>query len=298
MSWWLPALQAGSSLIGGAMGASASRRASSEEEQAYQRALAEQRRARDETQRMFAPYQGIYNQALGIGTAPEIDYDAYVRNNPDLMAEYQRTNMRGKGRGQFYSPADYGRYHYETFGRNEGRQVPMTGGQQGGASGQDLLWEDIQNAPDGRAATAGLTNDLWSLTGNRGMRGNLLSSATGEIGERINRDYAGRAVDGYFNRLSGATSALYPVNSANQNYRQDAAGNLLGRSQSRGQGSQSSYDSWARGIGGALGAVGEYADNRGWSGGSESSATTGMAPGMAGRSSRNRNLFKFGGYDR
>lgn len=45
-------------------------------------------------------------------------FDSYVQSNPDLMAEYGRVG------GQFGNMADYGQYHWNTFGRNEGRTLP------------------------------------------------------------------------------------------------------------------------------------------------------------------------------
>lgn len=86
----------------------------------------------------------LYNTALGIQpstttptpaapavaanptmTGGGIDYRAYVQGNPDLQAEFGRVSQQFGG-----DPAAYGKFHYETFGRNEGRTLPtMTGGQ-------------------------------------------------------------------------------------------------------------------------------------------------------------------------
>jgi hypothetical protein len=50
---------------------------------------------------------------------PADTYAAYVQGNPDLMADFTR-NAKKFGN----DPAAYGRYHYERYGRNEGRQLP------------------------------------------------------------------------------------------------------------------------------------------------------------------------------
>lgn len=64
-------------------------------------------------------------------------YQAYLDANPDLMAHYSQNNIAnsphllgGGGRGAdldgngVISPAEFGQYHYETHGRNEGRALP------------------------------------------------------------------------------------------------------------------------------------------------------------------------------
>ena len=53
------------------------------------------------------------------GNVGQMDYGAYVRNNPDLMAAYQASN------GQYGGVEDFGQIHYDTHGRGEGRQLPM-----------------------------------------------------------------------------------------------------------------------------------------------------------------------------
>lgn len=49
------------------------------------------------------------------------DYGSYVRNNPDLMADFQKPSVRKRFNNDI---AAYGRYHYSTFGANEGRAIP------------------------------------------------------------------------------------------------------------------------------------------------------------------------------
>lgn len=77
---------------------------------------------------------------LGLGSAPAAtgssaggaapaagtpNYQAYYEANPDLQAEYQRLES-GKGADMFDSPEQYAQYHYQTFGQQEGRQLPTT----------------------------------------------------------------------------------------------------------------------------------------------------------------------------
>lgn len=70
-------------------------------------------------------------QLLGLSTpqTSNTDWNAYVAGNPDVAAEWSRVQPTG----QFASAADYGKYHYQTYGQNEGRDIApytqTTGGQ-------------------------------------------------------------------------------------------------------------------------------------------------------------------------
>lgn len=59
-------------------------------------------------------------QTVSYGNAP--DYGAYVRNNPDLYEDFQKNRyLHGA-----MSIEDYGRMHYEQYGKQEGRQLPSS----------------------------------------------------------------------------------------------------------------------------------------------------------------------------
>jgi hypothetical protein len=53
------------------------------------------------------------------GNVGQMDYGAYVRNNPDLLAAYQASG------GQYGGIEDFGQIHYDTHGRGEGRALPL-----------------------------------------------------------------------------------------------------------------------------------------------------------------------------
>jgi hypothetical protein len=63
------------------------------------------------------------------GTAATPDYNAYLAANPDVQAAYGSANKASLS--QYYginSPQEYAAYHYNTYGKNEGRTLPTTGG--------------------------------------------------------------------------------------------------------------------------------------------------------------------------
>lgn len=93
-------------------------------------------------------FYGIQPQQQQVGQTMGGDpYAAYVRGNPDLMAEFGRVG------GQFGGDMGaYGQYHYGQYGQNEGRQLP---GQQTGqqtapqANSRDAFRRFIENSDYG-----------------------------------------------------------------------------------------------------------------------------------------------------
>ena len=76
------------------------------------------------TQGQLAPYLAAGEGALGgindlLGLGGGTDWNAYVQNNPDVAAEWQRIANDGR----FGSMGDFGQWHYDTFGAGEGRGI-------------------------------------------------------------------------------------------------------------------------------------------------------------------------------
>lgn len=71
----------------------------------------------------FAGIRDGFAQAmLGNGQQSGADYAAYVNANPDLQADFQKVAGRFGN-----NPAAYGQYHWQTYGQNEGRSLPVYG---------------------------------------------------------------------------------------------------------------------------------------------------------------------------
>lgn len=122
--------------VGGAViGSNASKSAAKANQQAADQATALQRETRDMNIQTLAPWQqsgmaanNQINALLGLSVPQQQmggqmmggdPYAAYVRSNPDLMAEFGRVG------GQFGGDMGaYGQFHYGQFGQNEGRQLP------------------------------------------------------------------------------------------------------------------------------------------------------------------------------
>jgi len=136
----------GSAIIGGvgsAIGASSSNkainRATDAQVQANRDSLAVQQDIYSQNNALLSPYVERGNSAgdainalLGLQTATAsgtgapsstADFARYVAANPDLQREWQRL----AGSGQFASPADYGRWHYNNYGAAENRSLGSPG---------------------------------------------------------------------------------------------------------------------------------------------------------------------------
>jgi hypothetical protein len=61
------------------------------------------------------------------GTPGQLDYAAYVRANPDLLANWQNNTSKNTN----LTIEQYGQRHYEEAGQREGRMVPTSGGTPG-----------------------------------------------------------------------------------------------------------------------------------------------------------------------
>ena len=71
------------------------------------------------------------NAFLGIGgtAAPTTggtaaNWSSYLQNNPDVLQGYYQTADQSR----FATPEAYAQWHYQTYGQNEGRALPTTGG--------------------------------------------------------------------------------------------------------------------------------------------------------------------------
>lgn len=150
--------------LGSVLGASSNAKSIKKAEQAQlaaqQAAIAEGARQYDTTRADFSPYLQAgtgalsqINALLGIGTpgigrsVEYVDWDAYVRNNPDVAAEYRRI----ANSGDFANAADFGKWHYDRYGRSENRDIGpyMAGGRPAtsGAEAQATALDALRDSP-------------------------------------------------------------------------------------------------------------------------------------------------------
>ena len=185
----------------------ASSKANRRQQQAANQSIAEQRRQFEAVQKLLNPYvqsgtpalQGLMGIA-GLGSQGLVDYGAYVQGNPDLMAEFQRVG------GQFGNdPAAFGEYHYNTFGKNEGRDLsPFTTGATDGAGAQDAAFRQIEQSPGFQAmARQGEEAIMQNASATGGLRGGNTQGALARFRPALLDQF----IERQFGRLSGIASA-------------------------------------------------------------------------------------------
>ena len=179
-----------------------------------------------------APQTGIFGQlAVAQGNLqsaqnPQYDYNAYVQNNPDLLAEYNDFANRPGGYG--FGPNlpatydrngnglididEYGEFHYNTWGRDEERELPAFagngggGGGGGGGSGGGPVdrFANFRNTPGYQFA---LQEGLRAIENTAGARGTLMSGDTLRAAADFSIGLADQTYGQYFDRLSGVMGA-------------------------------------------------------------------------------------------
>lgn len=252
MAFWLPAAIIGSAVLGAGASARAGSKAAKATGQAADAATAEQRRQFDLSRQDMAPWMQSGRQALdmrsrllGLGGSGgsgggqqggyaqgSPDWNAYLQANPDV-AQHLNSNPRllqqAGGLGQAAEQ------HYNAFGRAEGRQLPMAGGQgqpgqtgsagglvdrgdgtmmQGGGGEGQLTAGGDPNDPynaflnSGHARSMLETNqsDMERMTGAMGAGGKSMSGSHIKALNDINRRNTSNAFSNFDNALAGVSN--------------------------------------------------------------------------------------------
>lgn len=121
--------------MGGLFGSSGAKKAAQAQLKATREQIAATERNRDFQYGLNTPTINQGQRATDlfagfIGAGDGTDWGAYALANPDVARVYQE---KENGKGRFNSLEDYAKYHYETFGRNEGRDISAFSNGDGGA---------------------------------------------------------------------------------------------------------------------------------------------------------------------
>jgi hypothetical protein len=156
-------------------------------------------------------------------------WSQYLQQNPDVAswastAASQPYFTKGAGKSADYdqngtiSPNEMAQYHYNTYGKSEGRQIGQPGGMQGTGQvgtaqpvGQgytpDTAYDAFNNSGFAKSMLETTNADFNNMVGAlRGWRGMPLSgSAIGALNDRNRRNTSG-AFNNYYNALSGISN--------------------------------------------------------------------------------------------
>ena len=273
----------GSAVIGGVVASGAASKSSKAQVQAAELSAAEQRAAREQLQQLLAPYTAAGTPALqaqmnllGIGGGA-FNPQAYLQANPDVAAGFQQTG------GNFATPEEYAQWHYENYGKAEGRPATLTSG----AEQQQAAISQFEQSPMfqalARQGEMGITQNA-SATG--GLRGGNVQGALAQFRPAL----LNQQIQQQFQNLGGI-SALGQSSAAGVGAGGMQAANQIGNAYTQaGQAQAGGYLGQANAFNKALGQIGGFAAG-GFGGGITAGQVAGLTPSAAGTIAANPGIF-------
>ena len=309
MAFWIPAAIIGSAVVGAASSAIAGNKAAKAQAAATSSANASQLAAQREAAALNEPWRqagmGALNQRnalLGIGgggsagggygtvASGQPDWDVYLQQNPDVQQWAQTAlaspHLRNQG---ITTPQQAAQYHFENYGRQEGRGSPVAPPPNDPSTGQPLTQGQItDNAYNtfldsgyARSMLETTNNDFAQMVGAFGAGGSSLSgSAIGALNDR-NRRNTNNAYSQYDNALAGISNTGSALSMQQGQNAMNTAGQIGANNQNAAQQRGSSYMNTANALNSGLQNatnVLAYGAGNGWFGGGGGGGTP-----MAGR---------------
>jgi len=224
---------AGTSVIGGAIQSRAASRATRAQRQAANASIAEQRRQFDAMRALLQPYVNAGSPALqglmdiaGI-SGPRFDAQSYFTANPDVAQEWARV----QGEGRFNSPDEFAQWHFQNFGRNEGRQGAMHEG------GQQAAFNAIEQSPGFQAiARQGEEAILQNASATGGLRGGNTQGALARFRPALLDEFINRQFSRLGNIASMGQNAAAGVGNAGMQTGVNIGNTLINRGQATAAG--------------------------------------------------------------
>jgi hypothetical protein len=190
-------------------------------------------------------------------------WSQYLQQNPDVAswantAASQPYFTKGAGKSADYdqngtiSPNEMAQYHYNTYGKSEGRQIGQPGGMQGTGQvgtaqpvGQgytpDTAYDAFNNSGFAKSMLETTNADFNNMIGAFGAGGNALSgSAIGALNDRNRRNTSG-AFNNYYNALSGISNTGANIGSQQGQQAIQTGQNIAAGQQAIGNTRASSY---------------------------------------------------------
>jgi hypothetical protein len=301
----------GAALYAGSQQSKAIKNAGNQQQQAQNQALQFQRESRDQARDVLSKYavegnasRGRQNAFLGLNNpAPsggqysgamgstQPDFAAYVRNNPDLAAEFSKPQVAAQFGGD---PAAYGRWHSQNFA-GEGRAMPTSGmGQQGApdptatpAETQEQAWAAFEASPWGKIGTMEANNARDAFIASAGAQGSSLSGRTARGMAEVSEEAKLRNFGGYYGALGDVTNRGYQADtgiaSGGQTFANNATNIAMQGGQNQANLAIAKGQNQANTAGDLASWIGWGMGNMGSMGGGGSTGTKSSGGGTAGR---------------
>jgi len=205
------------------------------------------------------------------------NYAAYMQQ-PDLAAEWAKPDIKALFGG---NQDAYANWHYNQFGKNEGRTLAPMGGEktnmpvggaqqvQGGAmGGASNPLAEFYASPYAKLATTISDGQFDQIKGNLGAAGKSISGAAeGRYAKTLAGNTYGAFGD-YTNRLAdlagmGQTNSQMVSNAAG-NYGVNAGNSMMKAGDARANALTSAYKGYGTGISDAVGGIVDYGNKNKW----------------------------------
>lgn len=215
-----------------------------------------------------------YAAAYGAGASGADDqWASYLTANPDVAAEWSRLQTQGKN--QFQTPAEFAQYHYNTFGRNEGRTLPTAtpaAAGPGGTSANALAspMAAFEASPYAKIATSGFRGvDVPEVNSAYARGGKVVSGAQSIALDERGKARLGGAYTDYTNGLRSLAglnqTASNQVGGAASSYGANAGNAITAAGDAKANALGSAYKGLGQGVSGAVNALGEFGKKQwGW----------------------------------
>ena len=186
------------------------------------------------------------------GSSKAAAASAYLQQNPDVAAGAQKEINNPKSDFYGASPEDYAQWHYDNYGKNEGRAAPAAPTQAATpttAAGTPPAANQTAASADPRLAGFFASPDYGfrvqegtsAITGNAASRGLLDSGATGKALINYSQQAGSAEFSNWYNRLAAAAGVGQAATTQSQ-ASQNNQGNII---QNQAQNQASSYQTQA-----------------------------------------------------
>ena len=210
----------GGSLMASGAAKSAANTAAAAQTAASQAAIAQQDKQFTQTRADLQPWTNAGSSALssqmdllGLGGRAAVqgssDWGSYMARNPDLVLGYttgKDINGNVVDHGQFATPEQYAQWHYENYGKNEGRALPTIGGNpaMNAAEAQQASIDSLKGSPLYQSLfNNGRDTILANASATGGLRGGNTQGALANFG----RDTLAGVIQNQLANLGGLSSA-------------------------------------------------------------------------------------------
>jgi hypothetical protein len=224
---------------------------------------------------------------LGGGSSGGFDANAYLQANPDVAAEAARNRNE-------FSPEEYARFHFDTFGRGEGRSGGVPAQSAGGAkAAADEAFNAFRNSTGYQFRVGEGERGVNAGFAGRGM---LQSGAALKEMERFRQGIASQEFGNYANLLDNQQRIGVNAMNGLVNNNNNTANAVIGNNDSAGQARANAQLATGAAIGNGLSSiVNAFGMSRGssYGGGSNSWQPGGGFMNTGGTRTRARNVFGF-----